>query len=446
MNRIIINKARVEGNTIFYNVSEEGNLGLLQQPSVNLFVRFHGDENFDCDLEKVPQSVLLVPISLYLLPLTWFYHVELVIPEMDEDLYKRLPSIYEAYSKIFGPFKNEWRGKATIGTVVKNSPLENSKYDKVVFFSGGVDACHAGINNSGRKSLLVSIPDIEWIAKNEGPLREEKFSLIKSFSKMVESDWLLISNNFNLTLINSSKIQTYLAAELGLCSPAFKFDGYWGMKYVPNMCCVAPIAYLCGVKELIMGSTFEQLEKNLKFNLDCSNPELSDSIGFADIRFAEQDGLMVRRSTKVFRIIDWCNTHGVKAKLWVCFGDDSVQCGFCCKCIRTQLNLLCAGENPYDWGFENFNEGQFEQCVKSYQYKERNPCWLWDIIDSIDDKKLYPYCNDLLHWLKKIGYKKYTYKADHLEKPLFIRRLLKIRKYPYYIKVLFSKVFYLSGK
>lgn len=28
--------------------------------------------------------------------------------------------------------------------------------------------------------------------------------------------------------------------------------------------------------------------------------------------------------------------------LWTCFDDETEQCGTCIKCVRTQLNILCA--------------------------------------------------------------------------------------------------------
>lgn len=438
MSRIIIHAPAVKNNTIRYMVSEEGELGLLQQDQVELYTQFHYGDGIDCDLTKVPQSILLVSISLYLLPITWFYDVELVIPEMDEDLYNQLPSIYKAYSKIYGPFNPEWKGKVSVDKVIKNTPENKTIYDKVVFFSGGVDACHAGIDNPGNKTLFVSLPDIEWQAQNEGALRDEKFSLIKTFSSIVGSTWMLVSNNFNIALYDYPKIQSYLTDVLKLHGPAFICDGFPGIRYLPNMCSVAPIAYVLGIKKLVMGSSFEQIEDDLQVNYDGTNPELLDSIKFFDVVFDEQDGLQVRRSRKVFDIIDWCNKRGVKIKMQVCFSDNSVQCGYCNKCVRTQMNILCAGENPRDWGFDNFDAKEFAKYVKAYRYKESNPCWLWDNIETIDNNRVYPYCNNLLHWLKKIGYKKYSLRANTppYSEGLFFRRICRIRKYPHYVKVI----------
>ncbi|MBO5133928.1 MAG: hypothetical protein J6C15_02135 [Bacteroidaceae bacterium] len=441
MSKIEIINAYVEGNSIHYQIREDKGLGLLQHEVVDIFIRYHGDEHFDCDLSQTPLSVLMIPISLYMLPITYFFDIELVIPVMDKDLYSRLSAIYKAYSKVYGPFNEEWRGKLSIGEIIETKPVNIQKYDKVVFFSGGVDACHAGIDNPGRKSLLVSIPDIERDAKIDGPLREEKFSLIKKFSKVVDSDWILISNNFNASLFKDNIIGDYLTNKRGLCSNAYYYDGWGGIRYLANMCCVAPVAYLTGVEFLVMGATFEQIEDKLLINYDGASPELSDVIGFANISFSEQDALMVRRSKKVCNIIEWCKKKGITTKMWACFSDGTTQCGYCVKCLRTQLNILCAGENPKDWGFDNFNPDEFTKLIKSYRYCEANPCWVWDNIEAIKDEMVYPYCNELLHWLKLIGYKEYhTQSLRCARRQTMYRRLTSFRQYSHYLKVAISRL------
>ena len=444
MKKIELVKVYVEGNTIHYQVREDKGLGLLKKDVVDLYICFHGDNNYECNLSQAPNSILSIPISLYMLPITYFFDdIELVIPEVDRVLYERLTTIYEAYSKIYGPFKKEWKGKLTINKVVDNAPIYNSKYDKIVFFSGGVDACHAGINNPGKRSLLVCVPSIERDAVNEGPLRKQKFSLTKDFSKIVNSDWLLISNNFNIALFDERAIYQCLSVKRGISSAAYKYDGWGGIRYLANICSVAPYAYLTGISEMIMGSTYEQVEDSYQVNLDGANPDLTDSIRFAYTKFSEQDGSLTRRSQKVMNIIKWCNSHNVKTRLWVCFSDDSFQCSCCVKCLRTQLNIICCGENPKDWGFEKFSEEKFCKCIKSFRYNESNPCWTWDIIETIDDNRIYPYCNELLHWLKTVGYKEYHMKATELARPSVRKRLLSLSQYPHYIKALISN---LKGK
>ena len=209
------------------------------------------------------------------------------------------------------------------------------------------------------------------------------------------------------------------------------------MKYLGNLLSAAPFAYALGIRYLVMGSTFEQLEDNHASNLDGANPELSDSFKFAEVSFTEQDGLYVRRSLKARNIVEWCKARGERTMLWTCFDDETEQCGTCIKCVRTQLNILCAGENPADWGFKKFDEKRFSRHVRLYQYRERNLCWLWDIVDSIDDTVTYPYCDKLLHWLKGVGYKRYSQRA---KRAFYVKMLLRIHRYPYYVKAIFLKL------
>ena len=438
---IEITRVSVEKNVIKYEIHDNTNLHLLKNKIVEAWVEYHHTESFALSLGNLPESVLLVPATLYLMPITWFYNVELVVPSMDKILHENLSSIYSSYSKIYGPFKKEWCGKVTAKEIVENR-LPDSRFDNIVFFSGGVDAVHAGINHTGSRNVLVSVPSIESISKpkkeNAGAnFINSKSVLIREFSAVSGSDWLLITNNFLSSVFNDIKIQSDLKDTFSLTSEAFRFDGWFGIKYLGNLLSSLPFAYAMGIKSMIMGSTYEQLENTQAFNLDGANPELSDSFKIAGVSFAEQDGLYTRRSLKVKNIVEWCHIKNKRLKLWVCFDDSNEQCSTCTKCIRTQLNILCLGENPADWGFKNFNENRFSKLVRSYHYTDRNPCWLWDIIDSIDNQTTYPYCNALLHWMKKMGYKTYQENVRRQNKK---PKILRFHNYPHYMKKLFQKV------
>ena len=59
---------------------------------------------------------------------------------------------------------------------------------------------------------------------------------------------------------------------------------------------------------------------------------------------------------------------------------DHCQCGYCKKCVRTQLNILCAGENPKDWGFDDFSEKEFSELTSIY---EESVSFCVDMIHSL---------------------------------------------------------------
>lgn len=438
---IEITKISVVENIIKYEIHDNTGLHLLKNGIVEAWVEYHHTENFGFLLKDIPESILAVPATLYLMPITWFYEVDLIVPSIDKMLHDNLPMIYSAYSKIFGPFKDEWHGNLITKKIVENH-LNNSHFENIVFFSGGVDAVHAGINNTGKKNILVSVPSIEDVKKvnKKDEIKDflsVKSTLIQEFSVASGSDWIYITNNFQSDIFNDIYIQSELKNTFKLSSEAFMFNGWFGIKYLGNLLSTIPFAYALGIKTLIMGSTYEELDNIPAFNLDGAHPELSDSFKIADITFAEQEGLYTRRSLKVKNIIKWCHSQNKSLKLWVCFKDSTEQCGTCTKCIRTQLNILCTGETPKEWGFNSFNEKKFSKIIRSYHYYDKNPCWMWDIIDSIDDHTIYPYCNDMLHWLKKIGYEKYQRKAlAFIQRP----KILRFYRYPHYIKRVFQKI------
>ena len=133
---IEIVKVSTTGDTIRYELWDNTGLGLLKKQKVEAWVKFHNVECFGFSAKGLPESILVLPITLYLLPVTWFYGVELVVPSIDKRLYERLPQIYNSYSKIYGPFKEEWHGKVTAKTIVENK-IPESRFDNVIFFFRG---------------------------------------------------------------------------------------------------------------------------------------------------------------------------------------------------------------------------------------------------------------------------------------------------------------------
>lgn len=65
MKKIELIKAYVEGDTIHYQVREDAGLGLLKKEVVDLFIRYHGDRNYDCDLSKAIFNIAYAYISIY---------------------------------------------------------------------------------------------------------------------------------------------------------------------------------------------------------------------------------------------------------------------------------------------------------------------------------------------------------------------------------------------
>lgn len=391
---IELTRIAVDGDTVKYEIHDNTGLGLLRKEKVEAQIQFHNADAFGFEPDKLPESVLALPITLYLLPVTFFYHIELILSSIDNTLYHNIPTLYAAYSQMYGPFKEEWRGKIVAKEIVANQ-MPDARYDRIVFFSGGVDAIHAGINNPGKRNVLVSVPSIEVHSRNEGALRNEKFVMIKEFSRVIGSDWLLVANDFNQVV----------------------FDDEIGRN----------------------GKITRYLRNTLQLNTVAFNPLLTNGFKFVGISFAEQDGLYTRRSQKVKNIVSTFKNQGKHVRIWACFVDNSEQCGECAKCVRTQLNILCTGENPKDWGFARFDEKKFSQLVRSYCWFENSIDDVWGIIDSIDDSRTYPYSNELLHWLKRVGYKRYFNRSRWMRK-LMLNIIFKFSKYPHYICVAWHKM------
>ena len=81
-------------DTIYYELRDNTGLQLLKSETVSAWIKFHNAACFDFSAKNLPEAILALPVTLYLLPATWFYGVELVVPSIDKVLHDCLPSIY----------------------------------------------------------------------------------------------------------------------------------------------------------------------------------------------------------------------------------------------------------------------------------------------------------------------------------------------------------------
>lgn len=251
-------------DSIEYEIHDNTNLHLLKDEVVHARLQYYNAETFGFNATNLPESILSLPITLYLLPITWFYGVELVVPSIDKTLYEDLDNIHTAYSKIYGPFKPEWRGKVTAKSIVENK-MPEKRYDNIVFFSGGVDAVHAGISNSGKRNVLVTVPSIEVnavpsIQNAEAKKQEEAIRQIETELKLREAQ----------TLDGQPEVFTVNNAGLCLLAPWFVrlFDllGYLdkGKKQFRNTASKVRTVFL--LQYLVCGEEREWRETDLAFN------------------------------------------------------------------------------------------------------------------------------------------------------------------------------------
>lgn len=81
MTKIIeVTKIVAADDTIKYEIRDNTGLRLLKNETVEAWVKFSNAESFNFSSEGLPESILALPITLYLMPVTWFYGVELVVP------------------------------------------------------------------------------------------------------------------------------------------------------------------------------------------------------------------------------------------------------------------------------------------------------------------------------------------------------------------------------
>jgi hypothetical protein len=87
---IELTRIAVDGDTVKYEIHDNTGLGLLRKEKVEAQIQFHNADAFGFEPDKLPESVLALPITLYLLPVTFFYHIELILSSIDNTLYHNI--------------------------------------------------------------------------------------------------------------------------------------------------------------------------------------------------------------------------------------------------------------------------------------------------------------------------------------------------------------------
>jgi hypothetical protein len=331
-----------------------------------------------------------------------------MVPELDAELYENLDSIYEVYSKLWGgadgfpaPYQKR-TGKLTVSKTVRNQVRGDKN---IVFYGGGSDGTSAAVNHAKKGDYLFCAPDAaELLPQKKGPLRRVKRRMLTDFAALLGANPVLAEDTL-MEIVDTNRIDVFCKHSPALSKLAI--DRFSHAFSIPCMCSAIPLAYLVGARHLIMGSAYEPTDGVPMSNIDGAAPEVSDSIKACGISFAEQDALLVRRSEKIKNIMKWSRDNNIRFKIWVCFNNAETQCGVCGKCMRTQMNILAAGENPKDWGFDNFDERKFSAYVRAFRWRDDVDAFRWDVWDSINKDRVYPFCNDLLQWYKKSGWRAY---------------------------------------
>ena len=112
MNKIVIHKPIIEKSTIKYEYSIEGEWKAAFNELLPLSIEY------SCDITNVPESIAIIPLLTNILPISWIYDAEIIVPVCDEDFYDSISDFKRGYKAMYPMI--HFGGKMTIKALENN--------------------------------------------------------------------------------------------------------------------------------------------------------------------------------------------------------------------------------------------------------------------------------------------------------------------------------------
>lgn len=305
---------------------------------------FHAEKPFfveyPFDLERVPESVRIVPFLSQAMPVAWVCDAEVRVPACDRDFHDCLEAVKGGYRAMYPMIR--FAGRLSAERLETNRPAGQDAREALACFSGGVDAHATAIRHLSERPVLVSIwgSDVPW-GKEDGwrPVEE----LIRGNAKTLGLESLSLRSSFR-DLLDRER----LGRRVRKSGDAWWHGFQHGLGITGHL---APVAWRRGAGTVFIASSFTAGD-----TYTCaSDPAIDNRIRFCGAAVVH-DGYEWNRQDKIRRIVEYASENGVRLPLHVCWkkkGGDN--CGHCEKCWRTILALYAEGADPRAFGFPGFN-------------------------------------------------------------------------------------------
>lgn len=343
----------VSGGRIVYRFAVSGEWAECFRAGKTFFVEY------PFDLERVPESIRIVPFLSQVLPVAWVCGAEVRVPVCDRDFHDCLKAVKRGYRAMYPRVR--FGGKLAVKRLERNMPAQQRPRGALACFSGGVDALTTAIRHLSEKPALACIwgSDVPW--DDEAGWKPVE-SLIRGDAGKLGLARLSIRSSFRDLLWTS------------LIDKRVKDSGdtWWhgfqhGLGILGHM---APVAWEKGTGTVYIASTYTAGD----VYTCASDPTIDDHVRFCGSAVVH-DGYEWNRQEKVRRIVEFVSRTGTKLPLHVCWkkkGGDN--CCHCEKCWRTMLALWAEGADPRDFGFERFDgfkdlPADMERDTKHFRFR-----------------------------------------------------------------------------
>ena len=349
--KLVLTNWEIKNNRIeyFFNYPSKIAKYYKDKKQTSLFIEYPSD----CDLTKIPASVLMIPFVANMLTMTMLLNIAIEVPELDQEFYNSLKNIKASYKSMF-PYINfnfDVRVKNLVNNQIKNTTLKES-----LFFTGGLDATSGLIellkSPSHKRLTLINI----WggdINPNDILTHKNLESYFENLKSTFNVDYKFIRSNCR-DLYNEKIISRFTALKIH----PWHNHGWWAsIAHILSMSSlIAPLAYLYGIRYHYISSSYEASNRTF----DANNETMVNSIKFTNCELKSLDKDL-DRTQKAHKIVSFCKNHNVNFLLKVCwYHHNGENCSHCEKCYRTILDIIVNKGDPNLYGFcvnnKTFNE------------------------------------------------------------------------------------------
>lgn len=340
---------------------------------------------YSCDISDVPDSVVVIPLLLNLIPFSWTTNCAVWADKVDLDFYEAVPGLKRAFEEMY--HNTKFGGTFIAARLEKNS--YTVQRECISLFTGGVDASTTFFRIRDKKPILLDT--YGWFKDDitESKVFDADKKAIETFAINNGVECCFVRSNFG-NIINASVWNKKIGKKL---HTSWWFGFQHSMAFLG---CASVAGYHYKVKNLFIASSYT-------FGQDviCASDPRTDSQVRISSMNTIHDGYELSRQDKIKYLVETQKELNIKIDLRVCSFQER-NCCKCEKCCRTMLALTAEGGDVKNFGFE-LTDTLIEtvNCFLNTQILELNPDHMvfWnDIImrmkenlENVPDKEVYEF-------------------------------------------------------
>lgn len=214
MEKIMIKHIQKKGKRIDIDFDITDGLKKYFLPKQHFFIEYTED------IERVPDSIAIIPLLANLLPFSWLTNSIVWVNELDKNFWNMIPYLKRAFSEMYH-YNFQTEGELIVAKLMDNTYSTENKY--ITLFTGGVDAMTTYLRHEEKKPILFNVNG--WYTNDitEDKVYDSDKKAIGNFADKEKIDFCLARSNF-AKLINANSMNKEFAKK-------FKASWWFGFQH-----------------------------------------------------------------------------------------------------------------------------------------------------------------------------------------------------------------------